>query len=325
MSMWLRDTSGVRLPLNESGLLIGRSSACQIVLAKALVSRRHVLILHSEGLTRVVPLGKRPVNVDGVDITRSTLVQDNSVLVIEEERFTFELSEEADPSCGFLLEFGGRRYPITRSGFTVGGSADDALTISGWPPTACTLFIVARAIVVETTIVVVRGARGDGPLRSLGAGATLSLAGRTARIVEALGEARTTLEEAPFPQKVVLEFVPNGAILRVRGAAERVAWLPNRRGDLVALLLQPPSGLAAGEWVPDEVLMRRVWGAASAGRVQLNVLVHRTRLSLTEAGTGRSELDRACAGRWSHAVRDVCGIYDGGHLSAFRGLHPENV
>lgn len=98
-------------------------------------------------------------------------------------------------------------------------------------------------------------------------------------------EEATTAERPKAPNEASLEFLPNGGLLHLRfGDTPCAVFLPQRRADLVAALLSPLNGVAAGAWVDDEVLMRRVWSREGASRVQLNVLVHRVRESLTQAG-----------------------------------------
>ena len=61
--------------------------------------------------------------------------------------------------------------------------------------------------------------------------------------------------------------------------------LPDRRCDLIATLLQPPGGLDPGDFVSDEILAPRIWpGHPGKGRTDINLLLHRTRKSLIEAG-----------------------------------------
>ncbi|NUO49630.1 MAG: FHA domain-containing protein [Polyangiaceae bacterium] len=88
---WLRDESGVRVPLDPSGTVIGRSSSCTIVVDDPEVSRRHVLVLHADGATQVIPLGRRHPAVRGVTVQGPTWVQDGDELVVGRARFAFEI------------------------------------------------------------------------------------------------------------------------------------------------------------------------------------------------------------------------------------------
>ena len=69
------------------------------------------------------------------------------------------------------------------------------------------------------------------------------------------------------------------------------------RRDLVAALLQPPPPFAPGGFVPDDVLLPRIWPGRAMTRVDLNVLIHRTRHDLVRAEIdGATLLDRARGG-----------------------------
>ena len=77
----------------------------------------------------------------------------------------------------------------------------------------------------------------------------------------------------------------------------RTVYLPERRCDLVATLLQPPPPFAPGEFVSDEVILPRIWPGRSMTRVDLNVLIHRARHDLVRAELdGAALLDRAEGG-----------------------------
>jgi hypothetical protein len=215
MAGWLRDDSGIRVPLDPSGTLIGRGSGCTIVVDGPEVSRRHVLVLHGERATQVIPLGRKRPQLRGVPLQGPAWVQDGDDLLVEHVRFTFELSAATAPT----VDGGGEpREPSVR----------------------------ASALSSEPTV-------------------------------------------------VSFERVPNGALLRL-GSSGRLAFLANRRADLVAGLL-PPLAATIGEWVEDDALCERIWGSAGGTRERLNTLIHRTRASLTEAGLDGSRLlERAPGG-----------------------------
>jgi hypothetical protein len=212
MAGWLRDDSGIRVPLDPSGTLIGRGSGCTIVVDGPQVSRRHVLILHGERATQVIPLGRKRPQLRGAPLQGPAWAQDGDDLLVEHVRFTFELGAEHAPS----VDSGGERSALAS------GAASEPVAVS-------------------------------------------------------------------------FERVPNGALLRL-GSSGRLAFLANRRADLVAGLL-PPLAAAIGEWVEDDTLCERIWGGAGGTRERLNTLIHRARASLTEAGLDGSRLlERAPGG-----------------------------
>jgi hypothetical protein len=83
---------------------------------------------------------------------------------------------------------------------------------------------------------------------------------------------------------VRLAFLARGGRLTFdwRGCPRDV-YLPERRCDLVAALLQPPAPFAAGDFVPDDVLLPMVWPGRVMSRVDLNTVLHRARQDLARA------------------------------------------
>jgi hypothetical protein len=295
---WLRDEGGAQVPLGSAGLLIGRGATCNVVVDDPDISRRHVLVLHADGGTQVIPLGKRAPTVAGHTIDGAVWVKDGDELVIGKARFVFVLPDEAGASIGWAIEVGGRVFPIGRSPFSVGGGKLDDLRLDGWPPQALRLLRVDRGLVAET-----RGALSvddrirEAELCPLGPGSTITWNGERLRVIE-IGPAAATLDTTLLAVALTLEFVPNGALLRVTTSRDHTAWLPHKRADLVAALLSPTQGQRAGDWIADDTLVERLWGASGGSRAQLNTLIYRARISLSEAGLdGQAMIERAPGGR----------------------------
>lgn len=298
MPVWLRDEAGARLALVGGSLVLGRSNACHVVLDDPTVSRQHAIVVEVDGGARVVPLGRTGVRVRGASIDEPTIATDGDVLEIARSRFTFEIRQPKEPPL-WHLEIGARRYPVRPTPpFRVGGESAD-LSLPGWPDPAVTLYPTPSALLAElhAPVRVEGSADADGEaLVRLVKNAALSFAGITVRVVQA-GDAPATLDLTAAPTAASLELMPNGALLTLTTEKVHAVWLPQRRGDLVAALLLPPNGLAPGAWVPDEVLIPRVWGTEQASRTQLNTLIHRTRVSLGEAGlNGPAIVERAQGG-----------------------------
>lgn len=298
MAVWLRDEVGARLSLVGGSLVLGRSNACHVVLDDPTVSRQHAIVVEVDGGARVVPLGRTGVRVQGTAVDEPVVARDGDVLEIARSRFTFEIRQPKEPPM-WHLEIGARRYPVRSTPpFRIGGESAD-LSLPGWPDAAVTLYPTPTALLAElhAPVVVDGSADRDGEvLVRLAMNATLTLAGTTVRVVQA-AEAAATLDLTAAPSSASLELMPNGALLTLTADKVYAVWLPHKRGDLVAALLLPPNGLHPGAWVPDEVLIPRVWGAEHASRTQLNTLIHRTRISLGEAGlNGPAILERAPGG-----------------------------
>lgn len=284
------------MPLTNGSLLIGRAPTCHVVLSDPHVSRRHVLVLEVDGAAQVVPLGKGQIELGGRPLEEPAMVRDGDVLRIAGAAFTFEIP--ADPSEPmYILEVGQHRYPVRRQGFCIGDDEAADLRLPGWPEGAAVLFPVVGALLAELRPEVrVKGGRVEQGLTYLAGGSRLECAGMAVAVLVAKAAA-DTIDINPAPSHAALEMMPNGALLHVTIERAFLVWLPQKRGDLVAALLSPPAGLRAGEWVPDDQLLPRVWGSESASKAQLNTLIHRTRLSLTSAGlNGPALVERAPGG-----------------------------
>ena len=280
----LRDELGVRIPLHSGALLLGRGNDCQVVVDDARVSRRHVLIIHGPARTELIAVGKRPVLVDGEPVSGRVAVADGSVLLVEGHRFHLELGEEPKPTRTAYLALEGRRYAVHKSPFSIGGDAADDLSIAGLPPALFSLFWTLGGHTLSANEPFnLGGVACEAGTHALGPDAAFGVGDVTFRLGGGAFDTATA-EGSPLARAADLEFMPNGGLLHLTLDKEHAIWLPHRRADLVAVLLSPPVGYGAGGWVPDDVLIPRVWVAAGAGRVQLNTLIHRTRLSFSEAG-----------------------------------------
>ncbi|MFO0554719.1 MAG: FHA domain-containing protein [Polyangiaceae bacterium] len=301
MAVWLRDASGIRVPLTQGSLLIGRAPSCHVVVSHPRVSRQHVLITEVAGGAQVVPLGRAPIHLRGVPIEEPTQASHGDVLEVESDRFVLETAPASEST--WMLQAGSTQYPIRRAGFRIGGDKSDDLYLETWPAAGATLFPVVGAVVGEIHASVdVRGARMESGLVQMAAGTTLSAGGVTLTIVQP-NDVLATADLDPLPTALHLELMPNGALLRITLEREFAVWLPHKRGDLLAALLSPPSSLKAGDWVPDDMLLPRIWGTEPSSRVLLNTLIHRTRLTLSAAGLNGPNLVERAPGGGSTRVR----------------------
>lgn len=283
MPVWLRDERGVRTPLVGGTLLLGRSNACHIVLTDPSVSRQHALIVEIEGGARVVPLGRTGVSLSGVQLDEPALARDGDVLALGAARFTLDVSTPSGDAV-WHLEVGASRYPVRAAGFRLGSGTAPDLALPGWPERAATLYPTPTRLLAElhAPLEVTGSEDADGIVR-LGSNATLGYGGVLARVVMA-DAVPATLDLTAAPSSASVELMPKGALLRMTTDRAHAVWLPLKRGDLVAALLSPPAGHTPGGWIRDEVLIPRIWGGEHATRTQLNTLIHRTRVSLGEAG-----------------------------------------
>jgi hypothetical protein len=199
----------------------------------------------------------------------------------------------------WLIEHEGYRYHVAAPSFRVGGGVDD-LVIAGWPPGAVVLHTVEGGLVADVRAPLYVAGRlvGEDELCALSDRDVLSFGEVRLRVRrDEAASASTVGAQMPLPSEVTLEFLPSGGILRLRAGEQHAVFLADRRCDLIAALLKPPDGIKPDEFVPDELLIPRIWGAEGASRTQLNTLIHRVRKTLTRAGlNGPRLLERAPGG-----------------------------
>jgi hypothetical protein len=294
--------------VGANGLLIGRQRDCDIVAVDPAVSRRHALVrLTAEG-AEVVPLGKAPVSVNGIDSTSAVQLGDGDVLRVPGLELHLEISvprPERGKPAGFVLERAdGGSFGISHTPFTLGGGEADDLIVKKWPA-ATLLFHVAQG---ELFLEVRDGtcARGDetlvaGTLEPLAIGDTIACRGETFTIAHAVGRVATTAvgAKSDLPSRVVIEMLPRGGrVVFTVGARDYAVYLADRRFDLIVALLRPPAGYQTGDFIPDDTVRTGVWPRKhSVSRPEINMLISRCRRDLVEVGlAGPRLLERAPGG-----------------------------
>lgn len=306
MTSWLV-TKQERLRIGRGGLVIGRRPDCDLVVRGDKVSRRHALVRATGAGVEVVHIGKGPTLVNGAAVRDVAALAHDDVVQVGDTSVRVAVSDGEDaPEQMWVLETpGGTLCGLRRSPFVVGGAPGDDLVLAGWPAAGAQFHVLVDGLVVEVSADArVRGkAARAGDYVSLGVGDKVEFGGTAISVLAAgqgtEGTTRLTVSWSP-PTFVGLHFHERGGLLTMDfPAADRVSvHLPDRRCDLVAALLQPPGGLRAGDDVSDDALAPRVWpGQPGKGRTDINLLLHRTRRSLLEAGVdGPALLLRADGG-----------------------------
>lgn len=286
--VWSIESASGRRRIGSAGLLLGRSPACDLVFSNPLVSRRHA-ILHPRGESLyLIDFGAHATEVDGTTVEGEASLGPRSVLRIADQTLHVVRSFEADPveGPGWVL-----RHPraglfgLAHLPFSVGGPRDH-LELEGWPDKALTLHETAGRLSIEAGVPL---ALDDldlqpGELHPLEPGQRVQHGADWLQLLpasQALLQTTIGAAEASAPLDVQLEFLPRGARLHVDG---RSVYLPERRAELIALLLQPRGDRAPGDLVPDEELIAQLWPRQSKAPNDLNVLIHRVKKSLTEGG-----------------------------------------
>ncbi len=298
---WL-DTAQGRVTIGATKVLIGRSPDCTIVLDGPQVSRYHLVVRLGESSPELLPLGREPVRINGVE--RRSLSPLRAGDVIEVCGWTFRLDEgeaTTEPAearlAWFLQRETGLLHYIQGPSYRVGGDARDDLIFIDWEPSVFALDAGARPPVLEA----LRPGVWCG--RDLAVGDRVALADESriayrgealtvrARQVEALGTTAPSSGAAKSAVRVVLEFMPRGGQLTVEiGGQVHTTALSDRRCDLVACLLRPPAPFAPGELIPEDLLCARIWPGEKNGRIELNSLLYRLRHALAEEGVDAASL-----------------------------------
>ncbi|MDB4930636.1 MAG: Inner rane component of cytoplasmic domain [Myxococcaceae bacterium] len=291
---WLDAPHG-RVAIGAWPVLIGRNPDCNLVLEQPEISRHHLLVRLGANGAEMLPLGRGPVRLNGTPCTALSPLAAGDRIEVGEWTFVVgegeaEYSPRASEVAWCLERQSGLLHLVVASTFRVGGGAVDDLIVPGWEPTVFSLTLRSgppvltalregvscghplevgeRVAVAEDTLIVYRSEE-------------FRVRARLAR-----AEAETFTAVRPRHAMVaMLEFLPRGGRLTLEiGGRLHVAMLADRRCDLVASLLQPPSPLVAGDIVPDEAVCARVWPGERNGRTELNSLLYRLRQGLSDEG-----------------------------------------
>lgn len=302
---WLVTPDGTRLAIKPTGILMGRAPHCDVVLTEPGASRVQAIVFAGPEGPCLTVLGKGPTAVNGEVVTHDRVLEGGDRvelpgLVLE----VLAAREEAPapPRSSWVLRGPSGLFGVVRTPFVVGSDAGADLRLEGGPAVALRFHLADRLHVEAVAAIEIDGvAREPGSLEVLRPGTTVRYAGGQLSVVSANPLSLAATDPTPLedaPTEVRIEFLARGGRLTVgwRGL-HRTVYLPERRCDLVATLLQPPPPFAPGEFVSDEVILPRIWPGRSMTRVDLNVLIHRARHDLVRAELdGAALLDRAEGG-----------------------------
>jgi hypothetical protein len=303
-AFWLELPDGVRLAIKPGGLLAGRAPHCDIVLADASASRVQAIIFAGASGPTLSVLGRGATSVNDEPVAHDRELADGDRIALPgtEARVVFGSTPETTPRSTWVVRGPGGLFGVVRSPFVIGGAATADLRLDGAPPAVLRFHIADRLHVEAVTAIDIDGApRPAGSLDELLPGAVIEAAGARFEVVAGgtLGEASTMTDLShDAPTDVRLEFLARGGRVTVQWRGrESTVYLPERRCDLVAALLQPPAPFEPGDEIPDEILLPRVWPGKNMTRADLNVLLHRARNDLLRADLdGAALLPRAEGG-----------------------------
>ena len=298
-AFWLRLKDGAARRIPAGGLLIGRSAGCDVLTTSRAASRRHAVVYLDEQGPSIQVLGRGGVSVAGESVEGRAELPDGSLVEVADLSFVVfrESIGEAEPPLWVFEGPGGGLFPVSRYPFTVGGGSDDALRLDGWPPATLTFFATRRGLEVRGAVALDKGTLRveAGERARVEAGEIITVEHGSLKVVTGgvIDDGSTLLQTAGAPGAISarLEFLPRGGRLHIETeVADGSVYLPDRRCDLVAVLLQPPGTLVPGDFVVDELVYKGVWGKKPAGKRTLHVLVHRVRKDLDRAGVDGAAL-----------------------------------
>lgn len=304
---WLASPSGSRVPIRSEGVMIGRGTRCDVIVDEPEVSRTQAIVYAGERGPTIAVLGKGPTAINGREVSGEHVLADGDQLAIATCAFTIvgDVEASAPASTWMLRDPQGQLVGITRTPFAIGGGAHVDLRVEGWPEVVMRLHLAERLHVEALEPVRLRGAelaRGDVEVVPLGAELAFGGAAFTL-IAGGVSQQAATAQRRGAPERVTLEFLARGGRLTVGwGERESCAYLPERRCELLALLLQPPAPHAAGELISDEILIARLWPGHARTRVDLNVVIHRARADLVRAGLDATLIERSEGGNATRVV-----------------------
>lgn len=288
---WIEHDGG-RVAIGHASLLVGRGADCDIVLSDERVSRHHALFRLVEEGVEVIPFGRQPLTLNGAVMTAPTTLRAGDRVACFDR--TFELVEVPSVAAEAEVLWGIERSPgslfrVSQSPFRVGGSTDDQLHIVGWPAAVLALHRVGATLSLEALRegVFCGAALAPGECVRIQSSARITYAGQLLRVLALpVDPSRVTAATVSddLPTAAELRFLPRGGRLTLRiGGRERSVYLPDRRCDLIAGLLQPPAPLAPGDLVPDDVVIGRVWANRAQTNIELNTVLFRARQDLIKA------------------------------------------
>lgn len=306
---WLELPDGTRRRVGSAGLLIGRSPDCDLVLHDHHASRRHAIVHLTADGAALVSLG-RDAEREG-----SAELSDGMRLSFPGLEVTVRVSKsagESEPSW-VLRHHGGGIFGVSERGLSVGNGPEDDLHIAGCAPRSAVFRAAGGQLLLEAGVELGVSSHKGGLVRlkagsshrlsrgnvvHLGPAKISVIVGGATHLETTVGRGAAAARDMTQGPSVRLQFLPRGGrLFVVLGGEETAVYLPGRRCDLAACLLQPPAPYAPGDPIPDEVLTPRVWPGGTPTRSAVGVLLHRLRNDLVEAGLdGTALVERAEGG-----------------------------
>jgi len=279
-----------------AGLVIGRSPACDVVLADRRISGYHALLHPTADGALLVPLGRNPCWLNGDQVEAGTPVGDGDRIELPGTVLVVHFDPVEPETSWLLMEQDGVGHTVRFAPFRIGSDPSADLQLAGWP--TVDLYLVQGALVCEA---LTEGLRCNDQevephaVTSVAAGAVLEHGGVTLAALPNDIQGHDTTQRmggTARPTRVHLAFQPNGGVVEFQfGALSYGLTLAELRFRLLVALLDPPGDYVAGDLVPDDLLLPLVWPRQpEKTHRDLNLLVHRLRKDLVKAGVDGTSL-----------------------------------
>ena len=297
--------------LSEGGARMGRHPRSDVVFPPDApgIHKHHAALLPKGNHVVVQALGSHKPKVRGTKVESRAHAYPGSVLEIGRFRFVLGCETVRDTGEFWLVNLDGDTLYRVEPRLTVGGGMDDKLRVPGWPEKALTFYETDGALVVETNEDI-EALRDGNPMpemsqEQLCSGSSLGFQGSTLRVYASTHiEGAETIRTSPrlnnaihfqrhpqFGGTLTLTYVEAGE------ADEIKIDLPEKRGDLLSLLILHAKRNGPKKLMPDDVLAKRLWPGEGKGREDINQLLFHTRKQLLETGVnGKALLVKARGG-----------------------------
>jgi hypothetical protein len=312
MALWIEYGENTRLRVRDGGISLGRGSDCDLIIGNRQASRRHFLLRMGVHGPEVVPFGKNPTTVNGDTISTVTRLNDGDTIGLPGAtvclRVEADDAEEARSLWG-LVEPTLGTIAIPNTGLSMGGGEDNDVIVKQLPHTMATFQVMAGQLSVTAHHpLILNGAALPTATTRLLAPRSMLVAGQLTLEVVLLDSHPTfstgIIVTDQHATKAELTFLPTGGELRLCLPNQTISTtLSERRCALLAVLLAPPSPYLPGEFIPDAVLIPRVWGLHGGDRNALNVLISRLRGNLKQGGVSGHQIIERLRGAEATRIR----------------------
>ena len=306
LDYWLVNDAGRRVRVDLGGALIGRDPLSAVSVDHEHVSRSQALVIPREGILELRHMGTNPTRVNGKEVGSSVGVADGDVIGLPGDRELRVMSAPGSRGTHWSLADGaGDTFAIRHTPFTVGGRDAD-LVLPGWPAEAVRLQLAQDALLFE----------GDGAIRlngqtvdeeelvTLAKGDVVSFGDEELRVQVTVAAATYRTVHAPgrqLPDRIEVQLDEGDEkVILTFGDKTISVGLSRLRANLLAALIVRPKGFRPDDFIPNDLLIGRVWeeDKAGKGRGDLNLLIYWVRKILVEAGVdGNALIERAPRGR----------------------------